>query len=227
MLLLLSQTLVKGIVHPQNDFFSIDYSCHGDLSSIIFFCICCILKTKNDNSKFTAIHSGWGPKCIGSFVVLGWFGNIGGSDCLLWLTVGFAVYLVFVFALHFSLLSQRGWKNGSPMCLHFGWGVRPVCSSFPRNCLFVWSPWYLAVFSILVLIQCFPIVLETCSGCLVSLVFFLRFLQSLSYHLSFSLFFLVLFNTFRLASEAVRSNILLRPSYYPIYILVVFLEGFF
>ena len=42
---------------------------------------------------------------------------------------------------------------------------------------------------------------------------FLRFLQSLSYHLSFSLFFLaLLFCTFRFASEAVRSNILLMVS---------------
>ena len=28
---------VKGTVHPQNDFLSIDYSCHGDLSQVILF----------------------------------------------------------------------------------------------------------------------------------------------------------------------------------------------
>ena len=36
----------KGVVHPQNDFLSIDYSCLGDLSSIVFFWICRIRKTK-------------------------------------------------------------------------------------------------------------------------------------------------------------------------------------
>ena len=36
---------VKGVVHPQNDFLSIDYSCLGHLSSIVFFCICRIRKT--------------------------------------------------------------------------------------------------------------------------------------------------------------------------------------
>ena len=34
------QTAFKGVVHPQNDIFSIDYSCLGHLSSMVFFCIC-------------------------------------------------------------------------------------------------------------------------------------------------------------------------------------------
>ena len=38
---------LKGVVHPQNDIFSNDYSCHGHLSSMVFFCICRILFTKN------------------------------------------------------------------------------------------------------------------------------------------------------------------------------------
>ena len=35
---------IKGVVHPQNDFLSSDYSCLGHLSSIVFFCICRISK---------------------------------------------------------------------------------------------------------------------------------------------------------------------------------------
>ena len=35
---------LKGVLHPQNDFLSIDYSCLGYLSSIVFFCICRIPK---------------------------------------------------------------------------------------------------------------------------------------------------------------------------------------
>ena len=38
--------MLKGVVHPKMTFFSIDYSLHGDLSPIIFFCICRIPKTK-------------------------------------------------------------------------------------------------------------------------------------------------------------------------------------
>ena len=37
---------LKGVVHPQNDFLSIDYSCLGQMSSIVFFCICRIPKTE-------------------------------------------------------------------------------------------------------------------------------------------------------------------------------------
>ena len=49
---------LKGVVHPQNDFLSIDYSCLGHLSSIVFFCICRIPRTKkNGFSKFTPVHS--------------------------------------------------------------------------------------------------------------------------------------------------------------------------
>ena len=47
---------LKGVVHPQNDFFSIDYSPHGDLSPIIFFCFCRIPKT--------IIDFGWVTKCF-------------------------------------------------------------------------------------------------------------------------------------------------------------------
>ena len=37
---------VKGVVHPQNDFFSMDYTCLGHPSSIVFLGICRIPKTK-------------------------------------------------------------------------------------------------------------------------------------------------------------------------------------
>ena len=41
------QTAFKGVVHPQNDIFSIDYLCLGHLGSTVFsFCICRIPKTK-------------------------------------------------------------------------------------------------------------------------------------------------------------------------------------
>ena len=40
----LSYSTIKGVVHPQNDFLSSDYSCLGHLSSIVFFCICRISK---------------------------------------------------------------------------------------------------------------------------------------------------------------------------------------
>ena len=49
---------LKGVVHPQNDFLSIDYSCLGHLSSIAFLCI---PKTKNGFSKFTPIDFDRGP----------------------------------------------------------------------------------------------------------------------------------------------------------------------
>ena len=39
-----SSPVIKGVVHPQNDFLSIDYSYPGHLSSIVFFCICRIRK---------------------------------------------------------------------------------------------------------------------------------------------------------------------------------------
>ena len=41
---LLSFFMLKGVVHPQNDFLSIDYSCLRQLSSIVFVCICHIPK---------------------------------------------------------------------------------------------------------------------------------------------------------------------------------------
>ena len=40
-----SSQCLKGVVHPQNDFFSIDYTPHGDLSPIIIFWFCRIPKT--------------------------------------------------------------------------------------------------------------------------------------------------------------------------------------
>ena len=41
-----TSTTIKGVVHPQNDFLSIGYSCLGHLNSIVFSCICRISKTK-------------------------------------------------------------------------------------------------------------------------------------------------------------------------------------
>ena len=42
------QTRVKGVVHPKNTFFSIDYSRHGDLSSIILLVFVTYLRQSFD-----------------------------------------------------------------------------------------------------------------------------------------------------------------------------------
>ena len=57
-----SSIVLKGVVHPQNDFFSIDYSPHGDLRSIIFLVFGCIHKTKNH----TQCEVSGGRACITS-----------------------------------------------------------------------------------------------------------------------------------------------------------------
>ena len=51
---------LKAVVHPQNDLFSIDYSCLGQFKSI-FFVFVAFLRQKKYESKFTPIDSDRGP----------------------------------------------------------------------------------------------------------------------------------------------------------------------
>ena len=96
-----------------------------------------------------------------------------------------------------------------------------VCMESSISCSWFLTCWTL--FSLTVFLYCFSVSpywrrVIWLSGSLCFwferfLIFFLRFLQSLSYHLSFSIFSLAfLFDTFRFARVAVSSNILLRPS---------------